>query len=164
MPEYKPDLFPSVIHDFMCEKKNVKVTASEICKMLNEKFPEQDFNNNWLYRDLLQHDDEIRSLGIDYGKTKRNGIRNIYISYYAEKDSSGGKGLYTESVVPAVPQCLENVQDTLIEADVDDNSVEDNTVPDGSQASSDFIQLMADRLHARLTSQGYNVTRFNSER
>lgn len=46
--------------------------------MLNEKFPEQDFNNNWLYRDLLQHDDEVRSLGIDYGKTKSNGIRNIY--------------------------------------------------------------------------------------
>lgn len=72
--------------------------------------------------------------------------------------------MYTESVVPAVPQCLENVQDTLIEADVDDNSVEDNAVPDGSQASSDFIQLMADRLHAKLTSQGCNVPRFNSER
>lgn len=82
---------------------------------MNEKFPKQNFNNNWLYRDLLQHDDEIRSLGIDYGKTKRNGIRNIYIRYDAEKDSSGGKSLCTESVVPAVPQCLENVQDTLVE-------------------------------------------------
>ncbi len=163
VPDYKPDLFPSAIHDFMCEKKNVKGTASEICKMLNEKFPEQDFNNNWLYRDLLQHDDEIRSLGISYGKTKSNGIRNIYISYYAEKDSSGGKNMCAESVVPAVLQCLENVQDTLIEADVDNNSVEDNAVPDGSQESGDFIQLMADRLHARLTSQGYNVPRFNTE-
>lgn len=140
VPDYKPDLFPSAIHDFMCEKKNVKGTASGICKMLNEKFPEQDFNNNWLYRDLLQHDDEIRSLGIDYGKTKRNGIRNIYISYDVRKDSSGSKNMCAESVVPAVPQCIENVQDTLIEADVDDNSVEDNAVPDNSQESGDFGQ------------------------
>lgn len=71
--------------------------------MLNEKFPEQDFNNNWLYRDLLQHDDEVRSLGIDYGKTKSNGIRNIYISYDIEKDSSGSKRLCAESVAPARP-------------------------------------------------------------
>ena len=103
VPEYKPDLFPSVVHDFICEKKNVRGTASEICKMLKDKFPEKEFNNNWLYRDLLQHDDEIRSLGIDYGKTKRNGIRNIYISYDSGKDSSGGKNMCAESVVPAVP-------------------------------------------------------------
>ncbi len=146
------------------KKKNVKGTASEICKMLIEKFPEQDFNNNWLYRDLLQHDDEVRSLGIDYGKTKRNGIRNIYISYYAEKDSSGGKNLYAEFVVPAVPQCPENVQDTLVEVAAVDNSSGNNAVPDDSQSSGDFIQLMADRLHARLMGQGYNVPRFNSER
>lgn len=55
--EYKPDLFPFAIHDFMCEQKIVRGTASEICKMLKEKFPEQEFNNNWLYRDLLQHDE-----------------------------------------------------------------------------------------------------------
>lgn len=163
VPDYKPDLFPSAVHDFMCEKKNVKGTASEICKMLNEKFPEQDFNNNWLYRDLLQHDDEIRSLGIDYGKTKSNGIRNIYISYDAEKDSSGGKNLYAESVVPAVPQCLENVQDTLVEVTEDDNCNANDAVPADSQSSGDFIQLMADKLHARLTSQDYNVPKFNLE-
>ncbi len=164
VPVYKPDLFPSAVHDFICEKKTVKGTASEICKLLKDKFPEQDFNNNWLYRDLLQHDDEIRSLGIDYGKTKRNGIRNIYISYNAEKDSSGGKSLCAESVVPTVPQCIENVQDTLVEVVSIDNSSGNNAVPDDSQSSGDFIQLMADRLHARLTSQGYNVPRFNSER
>lgn len=163
VPEYKPDLFPSVVHEFMCEKKSVKGTASEICKLLKDKFPEQEFNNNWLYRDLLQHDDEIRLLGIDYGKTKRNGIRNIYISYDAEKDSSGGKNMCAESVVPAVPQCIENVQDTLVEVVSIDNSSGNNAVPDDSQSSGDFIQLMADRLHASLTSQGYNVPRFNSE-
>lgn len=163
VPDYKPDLFPSAIHDFMCEKKKVKGTASEICKMLNEKFPEQDFNNNWLYRDLLQHDDEIRSLGIDYGKIKSNSIRNIYIGYDAEKDSSGGKVLCTESVVPAVPQCLENAPNTLIEVAAVDNSPENDAVPDDTQASNDLIQIMADRLHAKLTSQGYNVPKFNPE-
>lgn len=163
VPEYKPDLFPSAVHDFMCEQKIVRGTASEICKMLKEKFPEQDFNNNWLYRDLLKHDDEIRSLGIDYGKTKRNGIRNIYISYNPEKDSSGSKNLCSESVVPAVPQDLENVQDTSSEVAADDNVVENNAFPENSQANGDFIQLIADRLHERLTSQGYNVPRFNPE-
>ena len=73
------------------------------------------------------------------------------------------KSLCTESVVPAVPQCLENVQDTLVEVAAVDNSSENNAVPDDSQESSDFIQLMADRLHAKLTSQGYNVPRFNPE-
>lgn len=164
VPEYKPDLFSYAVHDFMCEKKSMRGTATDICKMLKEKFPEQDFNNNWLYRDLLQHDDEVRSLGIDYGKTKRNGIRNIYINYDIVRDSSGGKKLYAESVVPAVPQCHKNVQDTLTKATVDDMCTESNAVPDNSQEAGDFIQLMADKLHEKLTSQGYSVPRFNSER
>lgn len=164
VPEYKPDLFSYAVHDFMCEKKSMRGTATDICKMLKEKFPEQDFNNNWLYRDLLQHDDEVRSLGIDYGKTKRNGIRNIYINYDVVRDSSGGKKLYAESVVPAVPQCHKNVQDTLTKATVDDMCTESNAVPDNSQEAGDFIQLMADKLHEKLTSQGYSVPRFNSER
>ena len=163
VPEYKPDLFPSAVHDFMREKKNVKGTASEICKMLNEKFPEQDFNNNWLYRDLLQHDDEVRSLGIDYGKTKSNGIRNIYISYDIEKDSSGSKRLCAESVVPAVPQCLENIPNTLIEATEENKLTVGNAVPAVPIASGYFIQFVADRLHAKLSSQGYDVPKFNSE-
>lgn len=164
VPEYKPDLFSFAVHDFMFEQKSVRGTASEICKMLKEKFPEQDFNNNWLYRDLLQHDDEIRSLGIDYGKTKSNGVRSIYISYNVEKDSSGGKRLCAESVVPVVPQCPESVQDTLPAVTTGDNIVENNAVPENSQANGDFIQMIADGLHARLTNQGYNVPRFNSER
>lgn len=164
VPEYKPDLFSYAVHDFMCEKKSMRGTATDICKMLKEKFPEQDFNNNWLYRDLLQHDDEVRSLGIDYGKTKRNGIRNIYINYDVVRDSSGGKKLYAESVVPAVPQCHKNVQDTLTKVTVDDMCTESNAVPDNSQEAGDFIQLMADKLHEKLTSQGYSVPRFNSER
>lgn len=164
VPEYKPDLFSYAVHDFMCEKKSMRGTATDICKMLKEKFPEQDFNNNWLYRDLLQHDDEVRSLGIDYGKTKRNGIRNIYINYDVVRDSSGGKKLYAESVVPAVPQCHKNVQDTLTKATVDDMCTESNAVPDNFQEAGDFIQLMADKLHEKLTSQGYSVPRFNSER
>lgn len=164
VPEYKPDLFSYAVHDFMCEKKSMRGTATDICKMLKEKFPEQDFNNNWLYRDLLQHNDEVRSLGIDYGKTKRNGIRNIYINYDVVRDSSGGKKLYAESVVPDVPQCHKNVQDTLTKATVDDMCTESNAVPDNSQEAGDFIQLMADKLHEKLTSQGYSVPRFNSER
>ena len=163
VPEYKPDLFPSAVHDFVCEQKKVSGTASDICKMLKEKFPELDFNNNWLYRDLLQHDDEVRSLGIDYGKTKSNGIRNIYISYDIEKDSSGGKRMCNKSVVPTDPQCLENIPNTLIEATERNKMTVDNAVPAVPIASGDFIQFVADRLHAKLSSQGYDVPKFNSE-
>ena len=94
-PESKPDIFSFTIHDFMCGNNSVSGTASEICSMLNEKYPEQDFNCNRLYRDLLQHNDEIRLLGIDYGKTKSNGVRSIFIRYNADRDSSGGKILCT---------------------------------------------------------------------
>ena len=81
--------------------------------MLKEKYPGQEFNCNWLYRDLLQHDYEIRTLGIDYGKTKSNGVRSIFICYNADRDSSGGKILYTENAVPADP--VEQMRgDTLI--------------------------------------------------
>ena len=71
VPDYKPDIFSFMIHDFIYEKKYLNETASEICFMLKEKFPEQEFNCNWLYCDLLQHDEEIRTLRIDYGKTTK---------------------------------------------------------------------------------------------
>ncbi len=45
-PESVPDIFPFIIHDFMLEKNSVSGTASEICSMLKEKFPEQEFNSN----------------------------------------------------------------------------------------------------------------------
>ena len=72
--------------------------------------------------------------------------------------------MYAESVVLAVPQCHKNVQDTLTKATVDDMCTESNAVPDNSQGAGDFIQLMADKLHEKLTSQGFSVPRFNSER
>ncbi len=99
----------------MCEKKSVSGTASEICSMLKERYPGQDFNCNWLYRDLLQHDDEIRTLGIDYGKTKSNGVRSIYIRYNVDRDSSGGKILCTENAVPADPESVVNADADLHE-------------------------------------------------
>lgn len=46
VPESEPDIFSFTIHDFMLENNSVSGTASEICSMLKEKFPEQDFNCN----------------------------------------------------------------------------------------------------------------------
>lgn len=117
VPESKPDIFSFIIHDFMLEKDSVSGTASEICSMLKEKFPQQEFNCNWLYRDLLQHDDEVRALGIDYGKTKSNGIRSIFIHYNVNRDSSGGKILCTGNSVPADPESAANADDYLHEVD-----------------------------------------------
>ncbi len=128
-PESASDIFSFTIHDFMLEKNSVSGTASEICSMLKEKFPEQEFNSNWLYRDLLQHDDEIRALGIDYGKTKSNGTRKIFISYTSERDSSGGRKLCTKNAVPSVPEDVANADYSLIETGSIDLSSENYAVP-----------------------------------
>ncbi len=129
VPESEPDIFSFTIHDFMLEKNSMSGNASEICSMLKEKFQLQEFNCNWLYRDFLQHDDEIRSLGIDYGKTKSNGTRKIFISYAVDRDSSGGKILFTENVVPAAPESSSNADDNLIEVDGAEFPREENAVP-----------------------------------
>ena len=165
-PEKKADIFSFIIHDFICERENVSRTASEICSLLKEKYPGQDFNCNWLYRDLLQHDDEIRSFGIDYGKTKSNGIRNIFIRYNPEKDSSGGKILYSENAVPADPENVANADYSLIEIEDADLPCEGNAVPavpvEQSQGDA-LITMAAEMMRRSLAKQGINIPAFNSE-
>ncbi len=165
-PESKPDYFSFIIHDFMCEKKSVSGTASEICSMLKEKYPGQDFNCNWLYRDLLQHNDEIRLLGIDYGKTKSNGVRSIYICYDADRDSSGGKILYTQNAVPAVPETPAKADTDLHEAECVGLPSEENAVPavPVEQMRGDALIAMAAEMMIRnLAKQGIAVPAFNPD-
>ena len=165
-PEIKQDLFSFAIHDFMCEKVSVNGTASEICSMLNEKYYDQEFNCNWLYRDLLQHDDEIRSLGIDYGKTKSNGVRNIYITYSGDRDSSGGKILCTENADPAVPEKPANADDSLIEVEQGTLSTEITAVPADPIKVADgnaFIAMAAEMMRNNLARHGIFAPAFNSE-
>ena len=165
-PEIKQDLFSFAIHDFMCEKVSVNGTASEICSMLNEKYYDQEFNCNWLYRDLLQHDDEIRSLGIDYGKTKSNGVRNIYITYSGDRGSSGGKILCTGNADPAVPEKPANADDSLIEVEQGTLSTEINAVPADPIKVADgnaFIAMAAEMMRNNLARHGIFAPAFNSE-
>lgn len=165
-PESKPDIFSFIIHDFMCEKILVSGTASEICSMLKEKYSEQEFNCNWLYRDLLQHDDEIRSLGIDYGKTKSNGVRNICITYNAARDSSGGKILCMGNADPAVPEKFANADDSLVEVERSKLSTEINAVPADPIKVADgnaFIAMAAEMMRNNLARHGIFAPAFNSE-
>lgn len=165
-PDRKPDIFSFMIHDFMLEEKSVNGTASEICSILKEKYSEQEFNYNWLYRDLLQHDDEIRSLGIDYGKTKSNGVRNIYITYSGDRDRSGGKILCTGNADPAVPEKPVNADDSLVEAQCGTLSTEKNAVPADPIKVTDgnaFISMAAEMMRNNLARQGIFVPAFNSD-
>lgn len=162
-PESKPDHFSFTIHDFIREKKTVSGTASEICSMLKEKYPEQEFNCNWLYRDLLQHDDEIRALGIDYGKTKSNGIRSIFIHYNANRDSSGSKILCADNVVPADPEITANADEHLHEAKPVELPIEKNAVPAvpvGRMSGDDLIAMAAEMMQKSLAEQGITVPAF----
>ena len=179
-PDCEPDIFSFMIHDFIFEKNSASGTASEICSMLKEKFPKQEFNCNWLYRDLLQHDDEIRALGIDYGKTKSNGTRSIFIHYNADRDSSGGKVLCEETVAPAVPEIVANADDYLhkvdctellceenadpavpqeIETDCGDLSGDDE-IPDDEVKGNALIAMAAEMMRRNLAAQGIVVPAF----
>lgn len=157
-PEYKKDIFPSAIHDFMLEQKKFRGTASELCELLRQKYSKYEFKNNWIYRDLLQHDDEIRSLGIDYGKTKSNGVRSIYVSYDEQRDTSGGIILCAEVVDPAVPDECANVDISSNTVDVDESNITTLTVPANGD---DFIAMIAEDLRNQLASQGIHVKPFN---
>lgn len=165
-PKSEPDIFSFTIHDFMLVKNSVSGTASEICSMLKEKFPKQEFNCNWLYRDLLQHDDEIRALGIDYGKTKSNGIRKIFISYSADRDSSGGKILCMENAVPADPESSSNADDNLIEVDGVEFPREENAVPavpvEPMQGGT-LITMAAEMMRRSVLKQGVTVPAFSAD-
>ena len=180
VPDCEPDIFSFMIHDFILGTNSVSGTASEICSMLKEKFPEQEFNCNWLYRDLLQHDDEIRALGIDYGKTKSNGARSIFIRYSSDRDSSGGKILCEENGVPAVPEIAANADDYLREVGCTELLIEENADPavpepveiddsnfSGEDAVSDdeakgnaFIAMVAEMMKRNLAAQGVIVPAF----
>ena len=165
-PESKLDIFSFTIHDFMLENNSVSGTASEICSMLKEKFPQQEINCNWLYRDLLQHDDEIRILGIDYGKTKSNGIHKIFINYTVDRDSSGGKILCTENAVPAAPENVANADDCLIEIGNTDLPSEENTVPavPVEQTQGDaLIAMAAEMMKRNLAKDGIIVPTFSAD-
>lgn len=162
-PESVPDIFPFIIHDFMLEKNSVSGAASEICSMLKEKFPEQDFNCNWLYRDLLQHDDEIHTLGIDYGKTKSNGVRKIFISYTSERDSSGGKILCSENAVPAVPKNLANADNSLTEIEGTELLGEENAVPVKPMQGEALIAMAAEMMKRSLVKEGIIVPSFSAD-
>lgn len=164
IPPSKPDIFSFIIHDFLYRKKSVSGTASEICSELKKDYPEQNFKCNWLYRDLLQHDDEIHSLGIDYGKTKSNGIRSIFISYNLNSDSSGGKALYSKNVVPADPEVGSNAFNSLNKENIPDKSSEENNVhavPDKLIRENSLIAMAADMMKNNLEKQGIPVPKFN---
>lgn len=51
----------------------------------------------------------------------------------------------------------------MIEATEENKLTVGNAVPAVPIASGYFIQFVADRLHAKLSSQGYDVPKFNSE-
>ena len=165
-PESKPDIFSFTIHDFMLENNSVSETASEICSMLKEKFPQQEFYCNRLYRDLLQHDDEIRSLGIDYGKTKSNGTRKIFISYAADRDSSGGKKLCTENAVPADPENVSNADYSLIgveDAELPSEEIAVPSVPVRQMQGEALIAMAAEMMRRSLAKEGIIVPAFSAD-
>lgn len=163
-PPDKPDLFPFAIHDFIMERGEYRSSASELCERLHIRFPNQEFKNNRLYRDLLQHDIEVRNLGVDYRKYKSNGQRLIELRYGADRDSSGGSYVCAEVIAPADPDNHEkNVSAWKRSADNagDDDESSDPTVPAAPERCDHLIAFMARRLQEQLAQQGVQVKPFS---
>ncbi len=81
------------------------------------KISEQEFKCNWLYRELPQHDNDICSIEIDYGKTICNVVHSFFICYNSNRDSGGGKNLFTENAVPIDLENVTSTDNSLIEVD-----------------------------------------------
>ena len=155
-PDYKPGLFSFAIHDLMLEQKEFRGSASKLCDMLCAKFPSEELKNNWIYRELLRHDDEVRSVGISYEKVKSNGTRSICVRYDPERDSSGGKLLYAEAAVPAAPETSANADIYSQTVTVSESDVKTIAVPVGDK----LIEWAANKITEKLAEQGIEVEPF----
>ena len=113
VPERKPDLFSFAIHDLMMTERTFRGTATELCKLLYQRFAVQYFPNH-VTRDLVQHTDELKNYGVKFRLHRSHGTRYLYLDYVPEGDSKSGTLLYIEIAAPTVTKSHENVYPALL--------------------------------------------------
>ena len=89
---YKRDMFALAVHDLMLDERSFIGSATALCELLHRKFGGQYFANR-VTRDLIQHTDELASLGVKFTWRRSHGSRIIELEYDRAGDGScGGDG------------------------------------------------------------------------
>ena len=112
---HKPDTFSFAVHDLMLEQVSFKGSASDLCKLLFQKFGGQYYPNR-LTRDLIQHTEELKTLGVTFRSRRSHGCRIIELDYDESGDSKNGALLLVEVVDTTGTHNSENPFTVLIEA------------------------------------------------
>ena len=77
---YKRDMFAFAVHDLMLDERSFIGSATALCDLLNRKYGGQYFANR-VTRDLIQHTDELASLGVKFTWRRSHGSRIIKLEY-----------------------------------------------------------------------------------
>jgi hypothetical protein len=112
---HKPDTFSFAVHDFMIEQISFRGSASDLCKLLFQKFGGQYYPNR-LTRDLIQHTEELKTLGVMFRSRRSHGYRIIELDYDRSGDSKNGSLLLVEIIDPTGTRNSEPPFTVLIEA------------------------------------------------
>lgn len=89
---YKRDMFALAVHDLMLDERSFVGSATALCELLSRKYGGQYFANR-VTRDLIQHTDELASLGVKFTWRRSHGSRIIELEYDRAGDgSSAGAG------------------------------------------------------------------------
>lgn len=110
---HKHDTFPFVIHDLMLDEISFKGSATELCKLLYNRYGKQYYSNR-ITRDLVQHTDELAHYGVVFKSRRSHGVRIIELDYNRLGDVSDGSLVYVEVTGSTVPQRPANVCTALI--------------------------------------------------
>ena len=100
---HKPDTFSFAVHDLMLEQISFRGSASDLCKLLFQKFGGQYYPNR-LTRDLIQHTEELKTLGVMFRSRRGHGYRIIELDYDRSGDSKNGSLLLVEIIDPTGTQ------------------------------------------------------------
>ena len=112
---HRRDTFSFAVHDFMIEQISFRGSASDLCKLLFQKFGGQYYPNR-LTRDLIQHTEELKTLGVMFRSRRSHGFRIIELDYDISGDSKNGALLLVEVVDTTGTHNSENPFTVLIEA------------------------------------------------
>ena len=86
---YKRDMFALAVHDLMLDERSFIGSATALCELLSRKYGGQYFANR-VTRDLIQHTDELASLGVKFTWRRSHGSRIIELAYDRSGDGSCG--------------------------------------------------------------------------
>ena len=92
---FRRDTFSFSIHDLMVEQVYFVGSATALCELLYCKYGGQYYPNR-VTRDLVQHTEELMTLGVRFTSRRSHGSRIISLEYDITGDAKSGTLLYSE--------------------------------------------------------------------